>query len=85
MDCRTRTFVFGDIEDNEEAFNDVLECIRSQNIYTNYIFLGDIYAPKAPSLAIEHIRLLLWELNIEIKPLINIDFNETDNNSKEYF
>lgn len=78
MDSRIRTFVFGDIEDNEEAFNDVLECIRAQNIYTNCIFLGDIYAPKTPTRAVEHIRLLLWELNIELHPFINVHFNETE-------
>lgn len=68
-----RTFVFGDIEDNEIAFNDVIECICSQPISTRYIFLGDIYTPKSPSLSIEHIARIMWELGIPIQQLINID------------
>jgi len=80
-----RTFVFGDIEDNEDAFKDVIECIRSQSLASRFIFLGDIYTPKFPSLAIKHIAQIIWELGVPIHKLIDIDFDEFEASTEETY
>ena len=75
-------YVVGDIEDNDEAFNDAIECIRLRHD-KRIVFLGDIYTSTDRSKSIAHIAEILWRLQIPIENFVDVTFDPSNHTTEE--
>ena len=62
------TYIFGDIEASTQLFTSTMNIIKThaQHPSSRFIFLGDIYDYRNPSVSIQQIQMILTELNLPL-------------------
>lgn len=77
-------YVVGDIESNDRAFDDAIECIKLSH-EKMIVFLGDIYSSADSSKSVSHIAEILWRLQIPVQKCIDETFKATEHSTEEVF